>query len=563
MYIYDFFSYLKNIITELFTFEKNNPNTIIKESVLENTIVENNHILFGYLFNISVILFLVFVIIYLFNLMIHINDDDEIKNIHVETNSKKQNKKKHELTLENTVKFDDVAGLIEAKQEVEIFVDIMKNRDKYLKMGAKLPKGFLMVGPPGCGKTLLAKAIAGESGVNFIAVNGSEFDELYIGVGSARVRNLFKTARENAPCIIFIDEIDSVGGKRGQFDNREHDRTLNNLLTEMDGFSERDQILCIGATNRLDTLDDALIRSGRFDKHIVVDLPSVDSRKEIFKLYLRRIKLSINENTNNEKKIDKYATILSKLTPGVSGADIHNICNQGAIIAVNDNSEIVKLKHLRQSIEDICIGGQRKSRKVNENEKKIVAYHESGHALLGYILSNTGAPQIISCIPRGAGNLGYTLPDYDDEKLRSRQKMIEEISALLGGTIAEDIFFSGNITSGASNDIERATEIAYQMCTQYGMSKKLGKIQIGIERNNRTTGGLKLSSETMARVDRIVKKLIDDIYTVSKELMIKHRDKVIILTNYLLEHEEIRKDKINELLGSEIYKSCSLTMIDF
>lgn len=455
------------------------------------------------------------------------------------------------------VKFTDVAGLTEAKQEVQIFVDIMKNREKYISMGAKLPKGFLMVGPPGCGKTLLAKAIAGEAGVNFIAVNGSEFDEMYVGVGASRVRSLFAKARKNAPCIVFIDEIDGIGSKRGQSHNSEHDKTLNNLLTEMDGFNASEQILCIGATNRLDILDDAIKRSGRFDKHITVDIPSKENREEIFQLYLKKIKLDDN------KSIPNIAKQLAKITPGVSGADIDNICNQSAIIAVNENKRSINIDHLKRAIEDICIGGQRRSRKVNDNEKKIVAYHESGHAILGYVLKNTGAPQIISCIPRGAGNLGYTMPEYDDEMLRSKIKMVEEISALLGGTIAEDIFFDGNVTTGASNDIERATALAYSMCTQYGMSKTLGKIQMGMEKGRMMTEGLKVSDETMAKVDRVVKKMIDDIYKISKEIMIEYKKEVDKIAIYLIENEEIRKDKIHELLGSKIYKSKSLNMIDF
>jgi ATP-dependent metalloprotease FtsH len=463
----------------------------------------------------------------------------------------------------STVKFSDVAGLEEEKKDVQIFVDIMKNREKYLNMGAKLPKGFLMVGPPGCGKTLLAKAIAGESGVNFIAASGSEFIEMYVGVGASRVRNLFKKAREMAPCIVFIDEIDSVGGKRGNIDHQEHTQTLNNLLTEIDGFNARDQILCIGATNRLDMLDDALVRSGRFDKHINVDLPSLVDRESIFKLYLNKLKLDKTMNVGgNADMIETYAKDLAKNTPGVSGADIENICNQAAIKAVDCNSEVITLEHLRMAVEDVCIGGQKKSRKVNEHEKKIVAYHESGHAIIGYVLQNTGAPQIISCIPRGAGNLGYTMPHQEDIMLRSRIKMIEEISALLGGTVAEDIFFNGDVTSGASNDIERATGIAYSMCTQYGMSKKIGKIQMGMKTHNSASGGPQLSGETMAKVDNVVKRLMDDIYVATKEIMLKHRKYVEIIAEYLLVNEEIRKEKIEELLGKDIYKSMTLSTIE-
>ncbi|VBB18015.1 CYFA0S28e00188g1_1 [Yasminevirus sp. GU-2018] len=515
--------------------------------------------------NFTIFALMIIVLFYvLFNIMKSNNGESSsmLGDLDVESNSGVVSGKRS--TTASNTKFADVAGLIEAKEEVKVFVDIMKNRDKYLKMGAKLPKGFLMVGPPGCGKTLLAKAIAGEAGVNFIAANGSEFDEMYVGVGASRVRNLFKKARENAPCIVFIDEIDGIGGKRGQVDNREHDKTLNNLLTEMDGFHDRDQILCIGATNRLETLDEALRRSGRFDKHIVVDTPSLEARREIFSLYLKKLKLDINKDSGADPQtIDTLSRELAKITPGVSGADIENICNQAAIIAVNEKSEVVTLDHLKRAVEDVCIGGQRRSRKVNESEKKVVAYHESGHAVLGYILKNTGAPQIISCIPRGAGNLGYTMPHHEDEMLKSRQKMIEDISALLGGTIAEEVFFSGEITTGASNDIERATALAYAMCTQYGMSKQIGKIQMSIERENRVSGGPKVSQETMSEVDKVVKKLVSDIYTVSKEIMIKNSKLVEILANYLLEKEEIRKDKIEELLGPAPYKSITLSAIDF
>lgn len=458
----------------------------------------------------------------------------------------------------SSVKFNDVAGLIEAKKEVEIYVDIMKNREKYIKMGAKLPKGFLMIGPPGCGKTLLAKAIAGEAGVNFISANGSEFDEMYVGVGASRVRKLFKRARDMAPCIVFIDEIDGIGSKRGQMHNGEHDKTLNNLLTEMDGFNEREQILCIGATNRLDILDEALTRSGRFDQHIVVDPPSVEGRAEIFKLYIKKLKFS--EKTDH----DEISNEMAKITPGVSGADIANICNQSAIIAVTENNEFITIKHMRKAVEDVCIGGQRKSRKVSDKEKKIVAYHECGHAILGYCLKNTSSPLTISIIPRGAGNLGYTMPDYEDKMLKSKQEMIEEIGVLLGGRIAEEIFFSAaEITGGASNDIEKATNIAYAMCTQYGMSKKIGMVQMCVEKEHRMTGGYKLSSETMTKVDNVVKKLIDDIYIACKNLVLKHKDDVIKLADHLIDKEELKKKEISVMLGPDIANKYGLTDIDF
>lgn len=463
------------------------------------------------------------------------------------------------------IKFADVAGLKEAKEEVQQYVDIIKNRNKYLKMGAKLPKGLLMVGPPGCGKTLLARAIAGEAGVNFIACTGSDFDEMYVGVGSSRVRNLFKRAREQAPCIIFIDEIDGVGGKRGHHENKEGDKTLNAVLTQMDGFDSSCNVLVIGATNRLDTLDEALKRSGRFDRHCVVDLPTIDGRREIFALYIKKLKLEDAATPEErDKNVQSLANDMAKMTPGVSPADIANICNQAAMIAVDANCEFITKEHLKRAVEDVCIGGQRKSRKVSEKEKHIVAYHECGHAILGYILQHTGAPQIISCIPRGAGNLGYTLPEHDDEMLRNKPKMIEEICVLFGGTAAEDIFFNGHVTNGASDDIRRATNIAYEMCTQYGMSEQLGKIQMGIEKGGRESGGIKMSDATMTRVDAVVKKLTDEIYVKAKEFIIKHKDSVEILAKCLLEKEEIRTEKIEELLGCKnIKNSQTLSTIKF
>lgn len=536
-------------------------NQTIIDIATNTSIVVQKLSIFGILFSIIKTFFIIFIIYLFIKIMFYfLSGSTEYE--HIDNDSKGgifstgPSAKSYDLSP-SKIKFADVAGLTEAKQEVQIFVDIMKNRQKYLDMGAKLPKGFLMVGPPGCGKTLLAKAIAGEAGVNFIAVNGSEFDEMYVGVGASRVRSLFAKARKNAPCIVFIDEIDGIGSKRGQSHNSEHDKTLNNLLVEMDGFNASEQILCIGATNRLDILDDAIKRSGRFDKHIVVDIPSKENREDLFQLYLKKIKLE------NMQDVNDYSKQLAKITPGVSGADIDNICNQSAIIAVNENKKNVTLAHLKQAIEDVCIGGQRRSRKVNENEKKIVAYHESGHAILGYVLKNTGAPQIISCIPRGAGNLGYTMPEYDDEMLRSKIKMIEEISALLGGTIAEDIFFDGNVTTGASNDIERATNLAYSMCTQYGMSKSLGKIQMSMEKGRTVSEGLKVSNETMAKVDNVVRKLVDDIYKISKDIMIEYKKEVEKIAIYLIDNEEIRTDKIHELLGTKIYKSKTLNMIEF
>jgi len=532
----------------------------------------NNMSLIGTLMNIGIFLIMIVVLVYTLISLLKAEDttddkDDEFKNKigimkdknqnnrSIMNNSNSNDTKTYGISG-STIRFADVAGLTEAKEEVKRYVDIMRNRDKYLNMGAKLPKGFLMVGPPGCGKTLLAKAIAGEAGVNFISVNGSEFDEMYVGVGASRVRSLFKKARDNSPCIVFIDEIDGIGAKRGQHDNREHDKTLNNLLTEMDGFTERDEILCIGATNRIDILDSALTRSGRFDQHIVIDPPSVDNRYELFMLYFKKLKFKDGIN------LDLIARDMARMTPGVSGADIANICNQSAILAVSNNSEYVTIDNLKSAIEDVCIGGQRKSRKVSDKERQIVAHHEAGHAILGYLLKNTSPPLTISIIPRGAGNLGYTLPDYDDKMLKTKQEMIEEISALLGGTIAEKIFFD-DITGGASNDIEKATQIAYTMCTQYGMSNKLGKIQIAFQKNNTTSGGYKTSQETMAKVDNVVKKLIDDIYTISTEIMKDHKTYVERLAKYLLEHEELKKDKTMELLGTNIYKSISLSEIDF
>jgi len=314
---------------------------------------------------------------------------------------------------ETGITFKDVAGLKEAKEEVMRYVDMLKHRSKYLKMGAKLPRGFLMLGPPGCGKTLLAKAIAGEAGVSFMSADGSSFDEMYVGVGASRVRSLFEKARKKSPCIVFIDEIDGMGSSRGQIDNREHDKTLNAMLVCMDGFNDSDNVIVIGATNRVDTLDSALTRSGRFDQQVVVDPPCIDGRIEIFELYLKKVTLE------EDADISKIAKELAKMTPGITGADIANICNQAAILAVCDDSKIVSVDHLKRAIEDICIGGQRKSRKVSETEKEIVAYHECGHAILGYCLKHTGSPLTISIIPRGAGNLGYTMPDVEDKMLKS------------------------------------------------------------------------------------------------------------------------------------------------
>lgn len=360
-------------------------------------------------------------------------------------------------------KFTDVVGLCEAKKQIQKYVDIMKNREKYDTMGAKIPKGVLLCGPPGCGKTLLAKAVAGEAGVNFLSVCGSDFDEVFVGVGSSRVKQLFEVARKSTPVIIFIDEIDSLGEKRnnGMYKSKNSD-TLNKILSEMDGFKNRDNIMVLASTNREKTLDSALLRSGRFDSKIYIDPPNRKERTELFKLYLSKIKLDPSLNT------DDLSDKLARMAPGMTGADVANACNQAAINAVSDNSSVCREPDLIKAIDDVAIGIEKKSKKMEKLELDLTAYHESGHALMGYILKDAMSPMKLSIIPRGHGIAGFTMPQESENANRTREQFIAEVYQLLAGRAAEVVKFN-TISSGAGSDFEKATKIIENMITKHGM----------------------------------------------------------------------------------------------
>ena len=365
-------------------------------------------------------------------------------------------------------KFRHVAGLENAKLEIMEFVEFLKNPKKFQKLGAKIPRGALLVGPPGTGKTLLAKAVAGEAGVPFLAISGSDFVEMFVGVGASRVRDLFKKARENAPSIIFIDEIDAVGKKRAgkMGGNDEKDNTLNQLLVEMDGFGTDSQVIVLAATNRKDILDSALLRPGRFDRQVDITLPNIKERSQIFVVHLKKLKL------NTEFKIEQYAKKLSALTPGMSGADIYNVCNEGAIIAARENLESVGLLQFEKATERV-IGGLEMKTVMSKREKEIVAYHEAGHAVAGWFLEHSNPLLKVTIIPRSKGSLGFAQYLPDELSLYSKESLIDYIKVALGGRIAEEIFFN-SITTGASDDLKKVTGIATSIVATYGMNDAIG-----------------------------------------------------------------------------------------
>ena len=440
-------------------------------------------------------------------------------------------------------RFKHVAGLSNAKQEVLEFVDFLKQPEKYKKLGAKVPKGALLVGPPGTGKTLLAKAVAGEAGVPFLSISGSDFVQMYVGVGASRVRDLFKEAKKVAPSIIFIDEIDAVAKRRDQkfSSNDERDNTLNQLLVEMDGFSTDESVVVLAATNLADTLDPALKRPGRMDRQIEITLPSIDERKEIYNVHLKKIKV------NKEKTRDEYAKKLSALTPGFSGADIANVCNEGAIIAARDDKTSVSLKEFESATERV-IGGIEQKKVMTFDERKTVAYHEAGHAVAGWFLEHSNPLLKITIIPRSKGSLGFAQYLPEELSLYHREALIDMIKVALGGRIAEQIFFD-TVTTGASDDIKKVTQIAQGLVTIYGMNDKLGLVsyQGGSEYQKM------YSEETAAEIDFEVKKIVDDCYAETKALLESKRDLIEQLAKELLEHESINLPQIMKVLGERPY----------
>lgn len=377
------------------------------------------------------------------------------------------------------VRFQDVAGMDEGKQEIMEFVKFLKEPARYEKLGAKIPRGAILSGPPGTGKTLLAKATAGEASVPFLSVSGSEFVEMFVGVGASRVRDLFATAKKHAPCIIFVDEIDAIGksrGKGGQFGgNDERESTLNQLLVEMDGFNSTDHVVVLAGTNRPDVLDSALLRPGRFDRHIAIDRPDVSGRTQIFLVHLKPLRLSLTITD-----LQEFANKLGVLTPGFSGADIANVCNEAALHAARNEHDYVEESDFESAIERVIVGLERKSRVLSKDEKKTVAYHEAGHAICGWFLEHADPLLKVSIIPRGVGALGYAQYLPADRYLLSQPQLVDRLCMTLGGRVSEEIFFGKeNITSGARDDLEKITKMAYEACASYGMDAEIGPVSYG------------------------------------------------------------------------------------
>ena len=441
--------------------------------------------------------------------------------------------------------FKDVAGIEEAKQEVEEIVGFLKNPKKFQRLGGRIPKGVLLIGTPGTGKTLLAKSIAGEADVPFFSISGSDFVEMFVGVGASRVRDLFQQARENTPCIIFLDEIDAVGRRRGTGIGGGHDereQTLNEILVQMDGMESDDKIIVMAATNRPDVLDPALLRPGRFDRHVYVDLPDVKGREEILRVHAKKVKLAP----------DVELSALAKSTPGSSGADLENIINEAALIAVMKDKDGIEMSDLDEARDKVSWGREKKSRVMDEAERWVTAYHETGHALLGYILPECDKPTKISIIPRGRA-LGLTIsPPAKDVYSMSKRQLLGRIKMMYGGRIAENMF-TGDITTGAQNDIEQASNIVRRMICEWGMSEKLGPIKyseqdedvfLGREMGHRQAH----SGSTAIAIDEEVRSIIDQCYRDAEELLQSRRNDIEIIARALMEHEVINGEELDTLL---------------
>ncbi|WP_018126868.1 ATP-dependent zinc metalloprotease FtsH [Balneola vulgaris] len=443
------------------------------------------------------------------------------------------------------VTFKDVAGLEEAKAEVEEVVEFLKNPQKFTKLGGVLPKGVLLVGPPGTGKTLLAKATAGEANVPFFSLSGSDFVEMFVGVGAARVRDLFKQAKEKAPCIVFIDEIDSIGRSRGKGmmmgSNDERENTLNQLLSEMDGFNSDKGVILMAATNRPDVLDSALLRPGRFDRQILIDKPDLNGRIEVLKVHVKKLILSD----------DIELKVLASQTPGFAGAELANLCNEAALLAARRGKEEIEMIDFQDSIEKVIAGLERKNKLISPEERKIVAYHEAGHAVVGWFLEYTDPVLKVSIVPRGLAALGYTLQTpLEDRFLMNTEELNEKICALLGGRVAEEIVF-GKISTGAQNDLERITNMAYAMVAEYGMSDELGYISLRDSNNPDNSYGFnrKYSPETSNKIDVAVRDIIARNYQRTMDLLNEHREHLESLAQTLLEKEVLNHHDLRDLLG--------------
>jgi AFG3 family protein len=443
------------------------------------------------------------------------------------------------------INFGDVAGLDEAKVEVMEIVDFLKNPKKYTALGGKIPKGALLVGPPGTGKTLLAKAVAGEAQVPFFSLSGSDFVEMFVGVGASRVRDLFKQAREKAPCIIFIDEIDAIGRARGKnvmMSNDERENTLNQLLVEMDGFGTDLGIIILAATNRPDVLDSALLRPGRFDRQITIDRPDLVGREAIFKVHLQPIKIS--------QTLDIHK--LAEQTPGFAGADIANVCNEAALIAARKNKEAVDMSDFQDAIDRVIGGLEKRNKIISPEEKEIIAYHEAGHAICGWYLEHAYPLLKVTVVPRGSAALGYAQYTPKEQYLYNTDQLMDQICMTLGGRASEDIFF-GKISTGASNDLQQITKIAYSMITVYGMNDKVGNISYyDPAQENMFTKPF--SEETGKMIDEEVRKLIDNAYQTTKKLLLDKKEDVEKLAKELLKKEVLFKSDVEALIGKRPYE---------
>jgi AFG3 family protein len=443
------------------------------------------------------------------------------------------------------INFNDVAGLDEAKVEVMEIVDFLKNPKKYTNLGGKIPKGALLIGPPGTGKTLLAKAVAGEAQVPFFSLSGSDFVEMFVGVGASRVRDLFKQAREKAPCIIFIDEIDAIGRARGKnmiMSNDERENTLNQLLVEMDGFGTDLGIIILAATNRPDVLDNALLRPGRFDRQISIDRPDLVGREAIFKVHLKPIKIS--------ETLDVHK--LAEQTPGFAGADIANVCNEAALIAARKNKQSVDMSDFQDAIDRVIGGLEKKNKIILPEEKEIIAYHEAGHAICGWFLEHAYPLLKVTIVPRGTAALGYAQYTPREQYLYNTDQLDDQLCMTLGGRAAEAIFF-GKISTGASNDLQQITKIAYSMVTVYGMNDKIGNVSY-YDPTQENTFTKPFSEETGKMIDEEVRKLIDNAYTRTKELLTKHKNEVEIIAQELLKREVLFKSDLEHLIGKRPYE---------
>ncbi len=446
---------------------------------------------------------------------------------------------------DKSVTFAQVAGLKEEKEELEEIVDFLKEPGKYTGVGARIPKGVLLEGPPGTGKTLLAKAVAGEAGVPFFSISGSDFVEMFVGVGASRVRDLFEEAKHNAPCIVFIDEIDAVARRRGTGMGGGHDereQTLNQLLVEMDGFGVNEGIIVMAATNRVDILDPAILRPGRFDRKVAVGTPDVGGREEILKVHAKNKPLGDDVNLQQ----------LAQTTAGFTGADLENLLNEAAIIAAKENRSFIANKDVKRAFVKVGIGAEKKSRIISDKEKKITAYHEAGHAILFHVLPDVGPVYTVSIIPTGVGAAGYTMPlPEKDEMFATKSRMLQDIMVSLGGRIAEEIIF-GDITTGASSDIKKATKTARRMVTRYGMSDNIGVICYDDDDDEVFIGkdlahAKAHSEEISGEIDKEVKRIIDDCYTKAKDIIMQHEKVLHSCATLLLEKEKINREEFEAL----------------